>query len=77
MYSGLEGVAVARTEWLYGCARFLVEPDLDKDGNVREGVWFDEQRIEIVEKEEPRVSVKSTARTGGAQRDPSASRMGA
>lgn len=45
--TGMHGVAVARTEWLYGCARIGVEStDLKKDGKPSDSAWFDEQRVE-------------------------------
>ena len=48
--TGLEGVAVARTEWLYGCTRIGIESvDLKKDGKPSDSMWFDEQRVEAVE----------------------------
>jgi hypothetical protein len=48
--TGLTGVAVARTEWLYGCTRIAIEPiDLKKDGKPSDSVWFDEQRVEKCE----------------------------
>jgi len=30
--TGYEGVAIARTDWLYGCVRITIQGDLDKDG---------------------------------------------
>lgn len=64
--TGFEGVATARTEYLYGCVRVLVEPGLLKDGKPIEGEWFDEQRIDA----------DSEVKTGGPgrvapDRDPS------
>ena len=50
VYTGFTGIAVARTEWLYGCARISIEPDkLSGDGNPIESQTFDEQRVEIIE----------------------------
>lgn len=40
--TGLEGVATARTEYLYGCVRVVLEAV--KDGKPEE-LWFDEQRL--------------------------------
>lgn len=42
--SGIEGIATARTEFLYGCARILVETSERKDGKPVE-IWVDEQRL--------------------------------
>jgi hypothetical protein len=41
-----EGIATARSEYLYGCVRILVEPTELKDGKPVEGQWFDEQRVD-------------------------------
>ena len=65
-YTGFTGVATGRTEYLYGCVRVLIEPtNLDKDGKVQDPQWFDEQRVELVELEQPKVSTESKANTGG------------
>ena len=69
--TGFAGVAVARTEWLYGCSRIGIEPTELKDGKPIETQWFDEQRVEMVEDTRPTVSAASSASSGGPQRDPS------
>lgn len=48
MITGYAGIAVGRTEWLYGCNRIVVESDQLKDGKPLETQWFDEQRVEHV-----------------------------
>jgi hypothetical protein len=51
LVTGKVGFAVARTEWLYGCARIGLEAqELNKDGKREEIGWYDEQRIEEIEK---------------------------
>ena len=51
--TGLEGVAISRTEFLYGCVRILVQPHgLTKDGAVKEPVFVDEPQVEAL-REEP------------------------
>lgn len=57
--SGFTGTATARTEYLYGCVRVLVEPVGLHDGKPVEGQWFDEQRL----------STASDAPRGGPQHD--------
>ena len=47
--TGFVGVAVARSEWMYGCNRIVVESQELKDGKTIDGQWFDEQRIETIE----------------------------
>ena len=69
--TGFSGIAVARTEWLYGCSRIGVEPAELRDGKPIETQWFDEQRVVVVEARLPAVSPDSSATSGGPQRDPS------
>ena len=42
--TGFTGVAVSRTEYLYGCIHISVEGESHKDGQIAE-VVFDEQRL--------------------------------
>ena len=44
--TGLEGVAIGRSEYLYGCVNILVQPKGLKDGKPIEPVWIDEQRLD-------------------------------
>jgi hypothetical protein len=53
--SGFTGIAVSRTEYLYGCVRVGVEPGNLKDGKPGETQYFDEQRL----------STASKAKSGG------------
>lgn len=47
--SGFTGIVGARTQWINGCRRVLIEPkSLKDDGSVLEGVWFDIQMVEVV-----------------------------
>lgn len=67
IYTGFEGVASARTEWLHGCDRITIEPTaLDKDGKIQDGATFDEQRVELVTAQEVLVAdASNTQKTGG------------
>ena len=48
--SGFTGIATARTEYIYGCARVVVDSEeTDNDGKVKDGKYFDEQQLEVVE----------------------------
>lgn len=48
--SGFEGIAIARAQYLYGCVQVCLAPEeLDKDEKPREAVWFDEQRLHVLE----------------------------
>ena len=54
--TGFEGVAVGRTEFLYGCIRIGIE-GVAKPGEI---LWFDE----------PRLTADSEARSGGPMPSP-------
>ena len=71
IYTGLEGIAIGRTEWMYGCNRIGIEPTELHDGKPIAAQWFDEQRIEEVKPERRHVSVLSRATAGGPHADPS------
>lgn len=70
MYTGFEGTATAKSKWLYGCARFLIEPTKLQEGKVGDSVWFDEQRVVLVKSQDLKVSEQNTSTTGGPQKDP-------
>lgn len=61
--SGLEGVVVARTEWLYGCVRLAVQPSGSKDGKPYEPFWVDEPQVVVRDTKEVG---KEDAETGAA-----------
>jgi hypothetical protein len=45
--NGLVGIAVARTEYLHGCARVAIAREgLDSGGKTFEDSWVDEPRLE-------------------------------
>lgn len=46
--SGFTGIAIARTDWLNGCARIIVQPPVDKEGKLPEDKQFDEPQMAIV-----------------------------
>ncbi len=46
---GFEGVVNGRADYLYGCNRYFIAPAVDEGGNPRDGYWFDEGDIILVE----------------------------
>ena len=49
--TGFEGIIVSRTEFLNGCVRYSIQPELNKkDKTIPSEAWFDEQQIEIISK---------------------------
>lgn len=65
--TGFEGVVTAYCDYLNGCEQFCVKPtELDKDGKMQDGVWFDQDQLDKV-KAAPKA--KAPTRTGGPQMD--------
>ena len=46
--TGAVGVAIARTEWLYGCIRITFQPARREDGKVPDTICVDEGQLEAV-----------------------------
>lgn len=48
--TGLVGVATVRSEHLFGCERYWIEPQqIGTDGKPIEGRWIDQDSLELVE----------------------------
>jgi len=45
--TGMEGVITAITFDLYGCIQAIVHPGIDKNGILKDTLWFDVARLEI------------------------------
>jgi hypothetical protein len=43
--TGFEGVVIGRVEYLTGCAQYLLQPPVKKDGDWIESRWMDEDRL--------------------------------
>lgn len=74
--SGYEGVATAKTEFLNGCMRICISPPADKKtGELKEGVWFDQEQLKVKEANTParklvlRRENSSSLTTGGTRPD--------
>ena len=59
--SELEGIVVARTDWMYGCVRVSIQPAEIKDGKPVDWVNLDEPQCEAVPK------AKTAKRPDGAK----------
>jgi hypothetical protein len=46
--SQLTGILTSRSECLYGCNRYFIQPPVGQDGKVPDGWWVDEDDVEIV-----------------------------
>ena len=49
--TGFTGVAENRATFMYGCDRYCVQPQVDKDGKLPDSIMVDEPQLEIVEGE--------------------------
>ena len=69
--SGFEGVVVARTEWLYGCVRLVLQPQELHEGQPVEAQTFDEpQLIQMTGDPVAVKEKKKKVRPGGPRPDP-------
>jgi len=50
--TGFTGIAMGRTEYLYGCTSIGVLPQDLKDGRTQDWVWLDEQRLDATSEAE-------------------------
>lgn len=57
--TGYIGLIVARTEWLYGCRRYVLQAQEVKDGKPLESLCIDEDAITLIVPAEPH-AVRST-----------------
>lgn len=46
--TGFEGIIIARSECLYGCNRYLIQPKVTTEGKSPDAFYHDEEKIEIV-----------------------------
>lgn len=61
--TGFEGIAVARTDWLNGCARIGIQAAELQEGKVMDIEWIDEVQLEGA-------AAGKRFLPGGPQRDP-------
>jgi phosphohistidine swiveling domain-containing protein len=67
--TGFAGIAVVRSEHLYGCVHVAIQPqELGRDGQTIAAEYFDEQRVEVLEELTPTISSASSATSGGNAR---------
>lgn len=68
--TGFEGTAIARTEWLNGCVRFIVQSPTLHEGKPIEAQHFDEEQLELVEEKGIAMLARATGAPGGDRPDP-------
>ncbi len=63
--TGFKGTVVARTEWLNGCWRIVIQPKgLNKDGKTFDAETYDELQLKVIKPKAPAVGVGNKS-TGG------------
>ena len=70
--TGLEGIVVARSEYLHGCVRVAIQAQEVKDGKPVDPYWVDEPQVEVIKAK----SVNSKTKAHGPRSDPSLGRVG-
>lgn len=68
--TGFKGVVVGHVEYLTGCNQSLVVPPVDATGALREGQWFDDQRLQLTDGQPLKLA---NGDTPGADRAPTRS----
>ncbi len=58
--TGFEGVITGHVRYISGCSQVLLSPTVDGDGKKRDGEFFDEQRIEILDAPQIRLNNGTT-----------------
>jgi len=49
--TGFTGIVTGRVEYLTGCQQCRVQPPVKGEGDWVEAQWFDETRLEVIERE--------------------------
>lgn len=60
--TGFVGVVTGVADYIAGCRNLLLTPGVDEEGCVREGHWFDVERINVLK---PGFCVVEARPTGG------------
>lgn len=66
----IKGIAIGRTQWLYGCERITIQPQGSKDGKPPESFTVDEPQVEVIGKGVPAVKPIASAKPGGPRPEP-------
>jgi hypothetical protein len=61
--TGQRGIITARSENLYGCNRYFIQPKVDKDMKVPDEWWIDEDDVTPLDLGRPMVRIEKP--TGG------------
>ena len=58
--TGFTGVVIGRAEHLTGCNQVFLLPESEKDNEIKDGVWFDIERVEKLEDQAVALSARRT-----------------
>lgn len=59
--SGFSGIVTCMSTWINGCVRAYVQPEeVKKDGGLPEGVSFDVEQLDVLEKQAVRMNGRPT-----------------
>ena len=69
--SGLKGIVIGVTEWLYGCRRITVQPEEAKDGKPADAFTVDDPQCDVVDRAAiaPAVVKSKQTRSHGPRQD--------
>ena len=67
--SGMGGIAVGRTVWIYGCVRIAVQPDGLHDGVPLAMQHFDEPQLVVVQEEQAELPPEAGTAPAGPRPD--------
>lgn len=62
--TGFTGRCTGKVSYISGCDQVLLQPPVDEKGDLREGKWFDDERLVDVEAEQ---RVERASSRGGPQ----------
>lgn len=71
--TGFTGVVVAKTSWIHGCDRIVLQPKVGKDGKFPENATFDVSALILVKAKAVKKDERKV-KTGGSQNDKAALR---
>lgn len=66
---GVEGIAVGRANFLYGCSRITIQMPLDKDGKIPDPVIADDQCVKLIKAGPRRKAVRFEIELGAKAKD--------
>jgi hypothetical protein len=74
--TGLKGLVIGMTKWLYGCDRIVIQPEEAKDGKPADSFNIDVGQAELIKKKviEPVTMAPTVSKPGGPQNDSIANR---